>query len=191
MKKTFLIGAALMLSITACNSKSNSNDANIQNNADPVTETKSTSNDEPVTGINVGDKFTDFKLSTPDGGEKSLSELVEGHKLTLVDFWASWCGPCRMEMPNVVKAYSEYKDKGLQIVGVSFDENMTSWKDAISKLKMTWPQLSDLKGWDCAAGRIYEINSIPSTMLIDENGKIIAKDLRGEELIQKIGEILK
>ena len=135
--------------------------------------------------------YTDFKLSTPEGAEKSLSELVKGHKLVLVDFWASWCGPCRMEMPNVVKAYEQYKDKGLQIVGVSFDNDMTKWKEAISKLNMTWPQISDLKGWDCAAGRIYQINSIPSTMLIDETGKIIAKDLRGEELIEKIGEILK
>lgn len=190
MKKTFLICASLMLSFTACNSKSNSNDANVQNNAGATTEVK-TSNDEPVTGTNVGDMYTDFKLSTPEGAEKSLSELVKGHKLVLVDFWASWCGPCRMEMPNVVKAYEQYKDKGLQIVGVSFDNDMTKWKEAISKLNMTWPQISDLKGWDCAAGRIYQINSIPSTMLIDETGKIIAKDLRGEELIEKIGEILK
>lgn len=138
----------------------------------------------------VGKHFTDFKMNDPEGKEIQLSNLVKGHRLTLVDFWASWCGPCRREMPTVVEAYKKYHDKGLQIVGVSFDKDLTAWKDAIEKLNITWPQMSDLKGWQSEAGKIYTIQAIPSTMLIDENGTIIEKNIRGEELVKKIGEIL-
>ena len=109
----------------------------------------------------------------------------------MVDFWASWCGPCRGEMPNVIKAYNEFKDKGFAIVGVSLDSKADAWKKAIKDLGIPWAQMSDLKGWQCAGAALYNVRAIPATVLIDQSGKIIAKDLRGEELIAKLKELLK
>lgn len=139
----------------------------------------------------VGQKYTDFELQTPEGETVKLSDFVSQNKVTLIDFWASWCGPCRAEMPNVVKAYEAYNKKGFGIVGVSLDNNVDAWKAAIETLKITWPQMSDLQGWKNAAAQLYAIHSIPATFLIDENGIIIEKDLRGDKLAEKLAEILK
>lgn len=137
-----------------------------------------------------GNTYTDFSMMSVDGKMVTLSEIVNANKLTLVDFWASWCGPCRNEMPNVVKAYNMYKDKGLAIVGISLDNDAQAWTDAINKLGMKWTQVSDLKGWQCEAAQTYSINSIPACVLINAEGIIIARDLRGEELIDVIGKAL-
>lgn len=139
----------------------------------------------------VGKKFTDFTMNTPDGKPMKLSDYAGKGKLVLVDFWASWCGPCRREMPNVVKAYEKYKDKGFEIVGVSLDRDAKSWKQALEKLNMTWPQMSDLKYWNSEGAQMYVVRSIPHTMLIDGDGTIIARGLHGDELIAKIAEVLK
>jgi peroxiredoxin len=139
----------------------------------------------------IGNQFTDFAMKTPEGKDMKLSDFAGKAKLLLVDFWASWCGPCRAEMPNVVNAYNAYKDKGFEIVGVSLDNNGEAWKKAISDLKITWPQMSDLKGWQSKGAEIYGISAIPATVLIGQDGKIIAKNLRGEELNNKIAEMLK
>lgn len=138
-----------------------------------------------------GKDFTDFKMATPTGAMKSLSSFVKKNKLTLVDFWASWCGPCRKEMPHVKKLYEDFHSKGLEIVGVSFDESKEAWTGAIANMGLKWPQLSDLKGWQCEAGQIYGIRSIPATLLIDKQGKIVAFGLRGAELEAKVAELLK
>ena len=115
---------------------------------------------------------------------------VEAAPLAMVDFWASWCGPCRREMPNVVAAYKRYHaSKGFNVVGVSFDNNADKWKAAVKQLGMEWPQMSDLKGWQCAASAVYGVSSIPSNILVDPKGKIVASDLRGEELLAKLKEI--
>ncbi|MBA3664556.1 MAG: TlpA family protein disulfide reductase, partial [Bacteroidetes bacterium] len=98
------------------------------------------------------------------------------------DFWASWCGPCRREMPNVVKAYNKYKDKGFEIYGVSLDQDKDRWVEAIKKDGITWPQVSDLKYWDSEAAKVYGVQGIPFTVLLDKEGKILAKGLRGAEL---------
>ena len=138
-----------------------------------------------------GKDFTDFKMATPTGAVKTLSSFVKANKLTLVDFWASWCGPCRREMPHVKKLYQDFHSKGLEIVGVSFDESKEDWTGAIASMGLKWPQLSDLKGWRSEAGQIYGVRSIPATLLIDKNGKIVAFGLRGAELEAKVAELLK
>lgn len=139
----------------------------------------------------IGQKFTDFEMKTPDGKSLKLSDIVNNNKLTLVDFWASWCGPCRAEMPNVVNDYKTFKSKGLEIVGVSLDNDGKAWQDAIKELKITWPQMSDLKGWQSEGAKLYNVRGIPATVLISQDGTIIAKDLRGEDLTNKLQELLK
>lgn len=139
----------------------------------------------------IGAQYTDIALNTPEGKLIKVSDFVGKNKVTMIDFWASWCGPCRQEMPNVIKAYNEYRDKGFAVVGVSLDSDKEAWKDAIQKLGIPWPQMSDLKGWQSAGAALYNVRSIPATVLIDQDGKIIAKDLRGEELEAKLKEILK
>ncbi len=138
----------------------------------------------------VGQPFIDFTMNDPEGTKVSLGQYVKQNKYTLVDFWASWCGPCRAEMPNVVAAYAQYKDKGFGIVGVSLDRDLDSWKKAIEALDITWPQMSDLKYWDCAGSAAYGVSSIPSTVLIRQDGVIVERNLRGEEIAKKLEELL-
>lgn len=139
----------------------------------------------------VGTKFIDFEMKTPDGKAIKLSDYVGKGKVVLVDFWASWCGPCRQEMPNLVDAYKMYKGKNFEIVGVSLDQTDKDWKDAIKKLNITWPQMSDLKFWNSEAAKLYAVSSIPHTILIDGQGTIIARGLQGEDLHKKLAEVLK
>lgn len=136
-----------------------------------------------------GATFIDFELPDTNGKIHKLSEYAGKGNYVLVDFWASWCGPCRMEMPNVKKVYDRFHEKGFEIVGVSLDNDKKAWTDAINKMQMTWPQLSDLKAWKCSAAQLYYIKSIPATLLIGPDGKIVASNLRGEELIKKIEEL--
>lgn len=137
----------------------------------------------------VGQKFADFEMKTPEGNNVKLSDFVSKNKYTLVDFWASWCGPCRQEMPNVVEAYKIYKPKGFEIVGVSLDRDEESWKKGIAELNITWPQMSDVKYWDCEAAKLYGVNAIPATVLIDQEGTIVERNLRGEALKKRLAEL--
>jgi peroxiredoxin len=139
----------------------------------------------------VGQKYIDFSMQTPEGKTVSLSDFVSKNKYTLIDFWASWCGPCRKEMPNVVEAYKAFKDKGFGIVGISLDENADKWKEAITALNITWPQMSDLQGWNNAGAKLYGVNSIPATVLVDQEGTIVARNLRGDAIKSKLNELLK
>lgn len=139
----------------------------------------------------VGQKFIDFAMNTPEGKEVKLSDFISQNKYTLIDFWASWCGPCRAEMPNVVAAYNAFKAKDFGIVGVSLDNNAEAWKKAIKDLNITWVQMSDLKGWSCEGAKLYGVRAIPATVLVDQEGTIVARNLRGEELAAKLGELLK
>lgn len=141
--------------------------------------------------VAIGKDYIDFTMKNPKGEYVSLSDYVGKDKYVFIDFWASWCGPCRDEMPNVVKAYNKYKNKGLEIVGVSLDKDEEKWIQGIKNLNMTWPQMSDLKLWDSEVVKLYAIQAIPHTVLIDKEGKIIAKDLRGGALDAKLAELMK
>lgn len=138
-----------------------------------------------------GSKYINFEMPDPNGKMVQLSDYIGKDKLVLIDFWASWCGPCVREMPELVDLYKQYKSKGFEIVGVSLDRNADAWKDAIKRLNITWPQMSDLKGWGNEGAQMYAVNSIPCTILVDKDGTIIARNLRGADLTSKIAETLK
>ena len=139
----------------------------------------------------VGTPLKDIAIPDAKGKKHKLSSYVGKGKVVLVDFWASWCGPCCKEMPNVVDAYAKYKSKGFEIVGVSLDQKKEPWLAAVKRLGMTWPQLSDLKGWKCEAAALYGVQAIPSNVLFDKDGKIIATDLTGAALQRKLAELFK
>ncbi len=139
--------------------------------------------------VAIGQPYIDFTMDDPDGNPVSLSSYV-GDQYVLIDFWAGWCNPCRQENPVLVENYEKYKDKGFEIFGVSLDKTREAWVKAIEEDGITWPQVSELNYWDCSARDLYGFNSIPHNVLLDKDGIIIAKNLRGEELSEKLAELL-
>ncbi|MBP5341236.1 MAG: AhpC/TSA family protein [Bacteroidales bacterium] len=138
--------------------------------------------------VAAGMEAPDIVLAGRDGREMKLSDLRG--KVVLIDFWASWCRPCRAENPNVVRMYNQYKGRGFEIFSVSLDNNREAWLKAIETDGLVWPNhVSDLRGWSSAAGRLYGINSIPATVLVDRDGKVMARNLRGPQLEQTLKEI--
>ncbi|MDH6304321.1 peroxiredoxin [Parabacteroides sp. PF5-5] len=141
--------------------------------------------------VAIGKKFTDFEMLDPKGKAIKLSDYVGKGKVVLIDFWASWCPPCRRDMPHLVEVYKQYKGKKFEIVGVSLDRTNDAWVKGIEELNITWPQMSDLKYWQSEGAALYGVNSIPHTVLIDGDGTILAKNLRAEALDNKLAEIIK
>jgi len=136
-----------------------------------------------------GKEAPDFEEALADGKTMKLSDLRG--KVVLLDFWASWCGPCRRENPNVVRLYEQYKDKGFTVMSVSLDKDKQRWLDAIEKDNLSWPyHVSDLKFWSSKAAKLYGVSGIPFTVLIDQEGKIIRTKLRGEELANELARLL-
>ena len=139
----------------------------------------------------IGQQMPEFTLNTPEGEPLNVMDEVKKNKMTILDFWASWCGPCRQEMPFMKELYAKYKDKGLGIVGISLDEDGDAWMAAIKELGIAWPQMSDLKGWQCEAGKMFQVRAIPFIAIADQNGTIVQKGLRGADLEKFISENLK
>ena len=170
MKKVLIMMLSLLMAFPAV--------AQDENNEDPMQ-------------VLVGKHFIDIQLKDTKGTPRKLSEYVGHGKWVLVDFWASWCGPCRGEMPNVVAAYNQYHDKGFEIVGLSFDKDKDAWVKAIKDWEMPWIHLSDLKYWETVAAGVYSITGIPDNILVDPEGIIVARGLRGDSLEAKLAEIFK
>ncbi len=138
-----------------------------------------------------GNIIPNFKQTTPEGSQLAVMDVVSQYKVTILDFWASWCGPCRQEMPFMADLYAKYHEQGLGMVGISLDQDKDAWLQAIKGMGMTWPQMSDLKSWENEAAQMFSITSIPHTIVVDQQGKILRRGLRGEDLEHFIAEQLK
>ena len=140
--------------------------------------------------VAVGNEAPNFVADDTEGNVVEFSNYIGKSKYLLLDFWASWCGPCRRENPNIVKAYEEYKDKGFDIFAISLDSSRDSWLAAIEKDGLVWTNVSDLLLWDSEPAKLYGVRAIPSNFLIDENGVIVAKNLKGEDLHNTLNDLL-
>lgn len=138
----------------------------------------------------LGADFLDATLVTLKGDSVKLSDYVGHYKYVLVDFWASWCGPCMREMPNVKAAYAKYKSRGLEIVGISLDRSKEPWQGAVKRVGITWPQMTDYTPNGSKVASLYGVQYIPYIIIFDKKGNIVAKNLHGEEMLQKLEELM-
>lgn len=185
--KAFISMTAISLSLSSCFLSDNTQKENDIKGGDGTEVTTDGNKEIDVSNLPVA---KDFTLDDMKGNKVSLMKVVSDSKITILDFWASWCPPCMNEMPNLVNIYDNYSDDGLQIVGVSLDNDKKSWQNAVEAMGMKWVQVSDLKGWESAAAQLYQVDAIPHTIILDKEGHILAKDLRGHELEEFISDYI-
>lgn len=172
--------------LTGCNTAQKDNMSQTETTTDVVAVNQTSADGE--VGLKIGQKAPDISLPDTSGNLKTLSSLRG--KYVLIDFWASWCGPCRFENPNVVRLFQKYKDKEFDILSVSLDQEKKNWLRAIEADGMEWNHVSDLKKWESSIVPVYHIDAIPMTFLLDKEGVIIGKNLRGADLEKKLASIL-
>ena len=146
--------------------------------------------DEDPMEVFVGKQFIDLQLKDFNGQSHRLSEYVGKGKWVLIDFWASWCGPCREELPELVKVYKAFHTDGFDVLGISLDDDTQAWQKAVKKMNLSWNHLSDLSGWDSKAVEVYKVPGIPTNLLVNPKGKIVASNLTMDELADKLNEVL-
>lgn len=176
MKKQFILCLMALAWVFACPVMA-STGANVEDDEDPMQ-------------VFVGRQYTDLQLKDFNGQTHRLSEYVGKGKWVLIDFWASWCGPCREELPDLVKIYEAFHNNGFDVVGISLDDEVEAWQKAAKKMKLSWHHLSDLKGWDSKAVETYKVFGIPTNLLVNPKGKIVASNIELENLIDKLNEVL-
>ena len=142
-----------------------------------------------MNGVSVGSIAPDFTMPTPNGGQLSLSEALKGKKALLIDFWASWCGPCLREAPNIRNVYGKYKDKGFEVLSVSIDNDGQAWRDAIKNHNLPWLHVSSLEGWESPVAKLYNVTGVPAMFLLDSEGRIVSDNARGEQLEIEVAKL--
>ena len=176
MKKKLLLWTMALMWGLVCPAVAG-NGANVEEDEDPMQ-------------VFVGKQYTDLQMKDLNGQTHRLSEYVGKGKWVLIDFWASWCGPCREELPELVKVYQAYHSNGFEVVGISLDDDAQAWQKAVKKMKLSWYHLSDLKGWDSKAVVTYKVFGIPTNLLVNPQGKIVASNIDIDDLIDKLNEVL-
>ncbi|MBQ7471333.1 MAG: redoxin domain-containing protein [Prevotella sp.] len=173
MKKVPILVVAAAIALLSCQNRPKTDTTSTDNVQEAAAAQADSTSQNPFEGIVIPDL---------DRNNVNIAAEIKRHKICVLDFWASWCGPCRQEMPNMVSLYQQWKDKGLGIIGISLDNDYKAWRNAIEELGIYWMQVSELRGWDEHIAQLRNVEAIPHTIIVDSQGNILAEGLRGEEL---------
>ena len=177
MRKQFFVFMMLLTWVLACPALASTVMSGDDDEEDPME-------------VFVGKQFTDLKLNDFAGQPHQLSEYIGKGRWVLIDFWASWCGPCREELPELVKVWKAFHADGFDVVGISLDEKTQAWQKAVQKMNLSWTHLSDLKGWESKAVEVYRVWGIPANLLVNPKGKIVASNIDMDELADTLDKVL-